>query len=401
MENPEQKLPSESINPSIPIDLGGDLLVEPLAVPHRAVFKDLEYAALKKAFDEYWDKNGETLSKVYRVKSRKKKGGAPGDSARSMLESNLGVKKLYSDVLVKYAVGKIGDVLHISGLELHDFEEGKKPLLMMSFYYLPKMAIGKIDFEVPYPLEDAKEEEEYADYCKYMQEKHRVLASYEGEVLSEDHNIQLDVTASIDGKPHPSESMQSWWVEPKIHPNKLLMKAVLEHKKGDLFEAEWLYEGKVVKAHVKVLDVQTITYPELNDEFAKDLEFDNLEAMKAKFLADYRKHIQDAEDSAMVSGVLNSVILNAAIPPIPAEWVSAKVEAIVKEYSDKMGGMKKVLQALHMPNEKVFLSNCAGQVQGELIQKMAVKAYVEYFGLSGDEESTKKHMRENVKWNRG
>jgi hypothetical protein len=135
MESQEQKSQSEVINPP---DFGGKLTVEPMAVQHRAVFQDLEYAALRKAFDEYWDKNGEALVKAYRVKSRKKKGGVLGDFARTMLESNIGIKKLYSDVLVKFAVGKLGDVLHINGLELHDFEENKKPLLMMSFYYLPK-----------------------------------------------------------------------------------------------------------------------------------------------------------------------------------------------------------------------------------------------------------------------
>jgi len=380
-----------------PLDPGGELIVEPLAQQYRAVIKDLDYEVLREMFDRYWDAHGEAIAQNSRVKTRKKKGGKAGKNAKKVLESSMGFKKLYSEVLVQHVVSKIGDVLHISAMELHDFKEGAKPVIIVAFYYLPKLEVDEINLDVPYQMR-VDEEKEYRGYCEYTLLQNRTLEDFDGDEIDPYHNVLMDVTATMDGQPFEQGSLRMQWMDLDRHPNKTLVNAILEHKKGDLFETEWLHEGKVVSAQVKIHALQTITYPELDDEFAKDLEFDSLDAFKEKFINDYRENVERQEEAMAIDGIISNIVESVTLPPLPEEWVEHKSAAAVNEHIRRVGNKKRALLSVGAKDENQMQARFRGQVYRTLVQQLAVKAYAEKYDLGDEEEDIKKHMKEHVNW---
>lgn len=399
-ESPAQKSPSEDTEtPADP----PSMIIEPLAPPYRVVLY-FRYEDLKEQFDDFWDEYGDLLIRKFKVKARKQRGGKQ-PSARKMIEKKIKPSKLYGDILSKIVDQKVqDDIMFLEGLELFNYPPSKEdpwPQLVSVIYFVPELKMqGTINWAVKHPP-IPPEEEEWERRRQEVQRQHRVIEPDEEAVeIKEDHQALCDVTASIDGQPYDKGTFQGHWLEVELVHIPELKQALLEHKKGDLFEVEFdpvhdpEMEGKRVNASVKVHDLQLICTPEIDDELAKDAGYEDMADFRKRFHQDYVKYLDNARRATATNHVIGQILMQSRIPAFPEEWIERNIDRMIKEHLKNFkGDLRRGMAAVGVSKEEDFRQQFKGQLYREYVQQLAARLYCKMYEI---EEPGSDEMFESI-----
>lgn len=95
--------------------------------------------------------------------------------------------------------------------------------------------------------------------------------------------------------------------------------------------------GKAVVFHIVCNEVSSPEYPELDDEFAKDVsEFDTFEEYKADLRASLQKRMDDAAETAFKDEVIRKAC-DAMTAEIPEVMFEEKVDEFLRNYASQFG----------------------------------------------------------------
>jgi trigger factor len=380
--------------------------VDKLATPYRAVLWR-KYEDLKVLFDKFWDDHEENIVRNLKIKGRKGPGGKQV-GARKMAEQRVTVSKLYRQVLAELLKDAIdGDILFFDGMELFDYEKGKPAQIVGVFYYMPEIDFtGDLNLECVRPPIPPLDDQLKIRYME-LQRQFRVLSDDPDGVITENSSVKLDITATLEGEPYKSGTVQQQWIDVSGIPSEDLVKELIGHKVGDLFECSYLVTrhdpanaGKTLQATIKVHGLQKINIPDVNDDLAKDAGFDDLISFKKKFAEDYTKYTENALQATAVDHVINQIVRGSKVPEVPQEWVEIQVDQRVEGALKSVGGNKKSLLQSHMCRDEDELRHrIRGQIYNDVMQRCAVKWYQATYNVAVDEEDAfYKSILSNVKW---
>ncbi len=93
--------------------------------------------------------------------------------------------------------------------------------------------------------------------------------------------------------------------------------------------------GKDVVFHVKCNEVKFEELPELDDEFAKDNDFDTLDALKADIRARREEQKKSAADNAFADALVDAAMDNMTVE-IPDSMIEERMDGIMREYAQYM-----------------------------------------------------------------
>lgn len=93
--------------------------------------------------------------------------------------------------------------------------------------------------------------------------------------------------------------------------------------------------GKAVVFHVKCNAVKVEELPELDDEFAKDNDFDTLDELKADIRANAVKEKETSAKNAFEDALVDAAAANMTVD-IPASMVEERMDGILNEYARYM-----------------------------------------------------------------
>jgi len=404
MENQEQKSQSENTLLEEPLVLS----VEPLPSPYKAVI-ELSFDVLREKFDEYWRENEvDTLAK-YPVHAKKEKGGKV-PTAKKLLENNVPLNKLYARVLFDVLRDSVADVFFVEHVGLNNFKKGQNAEITGIFYTYPELELEEpISYKVKRVFsQDANEQ--WENRKLELQHKYKVKTPYEGEDIREDHDILMDIHASCEGEPHEQGTFHRQWVEWKLLNIPKLKEELLKHKKGDLFEISYELdpkkapemEGKTVEAQVKIYELQTVEYPEVDDSLAKQESFDSLEELEKTFKEEYARYMQQAEKSVIADHLINEILTKSRIPLLPTNWVKSALNTIIEQNIMQFGGDKeKLMNAVGATTEERLHEIFKAQVHRDALQILAVRKYADMHKLDVPEEDNEdifRHMMDHVEW---
>ncbi len=149
--------------------------------------------------------------------------------------------------------------------------------------------------------------------------------------------------------------------------------------------------GKAAVFKVKVHGVKEPQYPELDDEFAKDVsEFDTLAEYKADLRSKLEAQAKEAADADYHAALMGKAIDNMTAE-VPESMITDKCEEFLHSYADSMGLRGRVsredtLNMLGM-TEELFLQmarpNALKQVKGDLL----LDKIIEVEALEADQEA--------------
>lgn len=106
------------------------------------------------------------------------------------------------------------------------------------------------------------------------------------------------------------------------------------------------FAGNTVTARVKVLDCKFASYPELNDEFAKDVgEYENLAALKSKLRDDMDKEARRALKSRSTQEILNAIVEGSKLI-VPDSLIQNEVDRRIEQLGQRLGMKKPTLDDL-------------------------------------------------------
>lgn len=369
----------------------------------------LDHKELRKRFNDFFFAREDTLVERYKVKGQKLKGGKV-KNARKILESQLGVNKMYVEVLGQILQEQIDDLLFLEGQRLVDFEDKEKPeaLLVAHFYYSPDLVMtGDIDYTCENPVRQS-EEDAWADRCKELQHKHKYNEAYTEESLDvEGLEVLIDLIVSDD-----RYTLRRKWIE-LAHLPKSLQTEIKAHKAGDLFETKYQAhtlqglspEGEDPKditeldAHVKIYDVRRLIRPDIDDDLAVKEKFESLEQLKAQFQVDFDEYTERARKGVAYNHIVNQVVAASKIPQLPDSMVDREMRAQLAEHLERCHKDEQLaMKVVGASNRKDMEKQFRHRVIQEIVAGLAAKKYAKIHGMPVKEELLVDHMTNEIEW---
>jgi len=251
---------------------------------------------------------------------------------------NQKIGEYYKEALDEIDINPInqGEALDIK------WEKGKELVATFKFEVMPEIKIEKYkDLEIPFEklkFKKAMIDETIEDFRKKMATEIDSETAEENDKLSLtinflDHKDQ--VTKSIDREIEMGNNQYS-----KNFNKKLIGKKINDEIKTKLFTANQKIEEKEITEElknkeflVKINSIKRSVLPELNDEFAKDLEYESLENMKNKVEEDLKKRIETESKNRLKEAIIAKLIeLNPF--ELPASMITKYAESLAKPYAE-------------------------------------------------------------------
>lgn len=250
------------------------------------------------------------LDQAYRkvVKRAVIPGFRKGRTPRPILEARLGKEVLYEEALeilladaYKKAVQETAiEPIDQPDIDVVQLEEGKPFIFDAKVEVLPEVKLGEykgISAVIP---EVKVEDDEVESHLKLMQQRHAKLVDAGDKEVDDGDVAVIDLDVTVDGEVEERLSGAEKYVEvgaakfiPGLDAHLLGMN--VNEEKNFTMNLPSVYqhndlEGKEAEFKVKVTAVKKKEFPELDDEFAKDVsEFATLE----EFKEDVRKRIEE------------------------------------------------------------------------------------------------------------
>lgn len=304
------------------------------------------------------DKFDEALDQAF-TKVRKQvnvPGFRKGKIPRKIFEQRFGVESLYQDALDIVLPDAYASAVDEAGIEPVDrpeidvdqVEQGKDVIFKATVTVKPEVKLGTYKgLEVEKFDVDVTEEEVQAELDQ-LREKQADLAVVEDGEVQEGDTAILDFEGFVDGEPFEGGQAENHSLEigsgqfiPGFEEQLIGLKSGSEQDVEVTFPEEYHAEdlaGKKAVFKVKLHDIKRKELPELDDDFAKDLEEHEAETMdelkksvKHKLEHD-KEHSKEHHDR---DTVVELAAENSSID-IPEAMVSTEADRMLQEFSQRL-----------------------------------------------------------------
>lgn len=237
----------------------------------------------------------------------------------------------------------------VDGLEdAKDREESASLEFTLKFEVLPRVELGKYrGIEATRPVVSI-DDKDIEDSVAQIQARQALFENLEGGVAADGDQVTIDFNGTVDGEAFSGGTAENY---PYIIGSTRFLPefeaALLGVSPGDeltcdvSFPEDYFSEdlrGKVGSFEIKVNEVKRKTVPELNDEFAKQANFDDMEDMRTKI----RERLE--ESSNRTSKMLaEQKVLEAVIEASTFEIPKSLIESTNEECYQ--GEVQRLLQA--------------------------------------------------------
>lgn len=167
------------------------------------------------------------------------------------------------------------------------------------------------------------------------------------------------------------------------------------------------FANKTMTFHVLVKEIKEKRLPEVNDEFAKDLNFENIHAMKAGLREELEKEKEAARKREIAQKIMETLIKNTDIP-VPKRLLERRIRGMIEDAknrfkADNMTAEEEMNLDGNLRNE--FEPRATERIKGEIIIKKIADS--ESISVSDEEvhermkkmaEETRKSYEEIVKF---
>jgi trigger factor len=307
-----------------------------------------------------------------------------GRVPRPIFEQRFGVEALYQDALdivLPEAYTKAVEetsIEPVSQPEIDIEQIGKNEALIFTAEVTlkPEVKLGeykgleveKVDTEVT--------DEDVENELKELQKRHAELVVKEDEAAAEGDTVVIDFEGFVDGEAFEGGKAENHSLElgsgsfiPGFEEQLIGVKAGEEKEVNVTFPEEYHAEelaGKDAVFKVKVHEVKSLELPELDDEFAVDVddEVETLDALREKIKNRLKESKEHEAKHTIENAVIEQAAENAEID-VPEVMIENEIDRMMKEFEQRLQA-----QGLNLDLYKQF----SGQDESELKEQMKADA---------------------------
>ena len=191
-------------------------------------------------------------------------------------------------------------------------------------------------------------DKEVADELERRRQQQAELVLKEDEPAVEGDTVVIDFEGKVDGKPFDGGKAENYSLElgsKTFIPG--FEDQLVGHKAGDEVEVKVTFpddyqakdlQGKDAVFEVKIHEVKQKELPELDDDFAKDIDddVDTLEELKAKVKDEIKEQKEAAAKNAVQEEAISKAVENAKIGDIPEAMIEDDVQRQMDQYFSGM-----------------------------------------------------------------
>ena len=288
------------------------------------------------------------------VKNVSVPGFRKGRVPRPIFEKRFGVEVLYQDALDIVVPDAYAKAVEESGIEpvaqpeidIEQIEKGKDLVLTATVVVKPEVKLGQYKgLEVTKVDTEVTEEEVNAE-IETLQKRYAELVIKEDEPAEKGDTVVIDFEGFIDGEAFEGGKAENYSLElgsnsfiPGFEDQLVGVRAGDEKEVNVTFPEDYHDEklaGKDAVFKVKVHEVKALELPELDDDFAIDVD-DEVETF-AELKEKIKKRLQENKEHMARHRIENEVIdlaaKNAEID-IPEEMIDSEIERMINELNQQ------------------------------------------------------------------
>ncbi|MFD1850130.1 trigger factor [Oceanobacillus bengalensis] len=297
------------------------------------------------------------LDKAFKkvVKDIQVPGFRKGKMPRGLFEKRFGVESLYQDavdVVLQDAYRKAIDETNIfpiaqPDVDIEQIEKGKDLIFTAEVEVKPEVTLGEYKgLEVEEVSVEVTDEDVDTEIEKIRERHAELVVKEEGEVQDGD-TVVIDFEGFMDGEAFDGGKGENHSLEigsgsfiPGFEEQLVGKKAEEDTEVEVTFPEDYHAEdlaGKVATFKVKIHEIKFKELPELDDEFAKDVddEAESLEELKNKKKEELEAEKKQAAENEKREQLLEKASENAQVE-IPEAMVETELEQMVREFEQRL-----------------------------------------------------------------
>ena len=386
-----------------------------------ATIEKLEKSLVKIKITATPEEFEEGLNKAF---DKKKKdvtipGFRKGNISRAQFEKNFGVESLYEEAIYAIADKKYGEAVQENQLfvvgdpqlaDLNEIERGKEVNFSIIVPVYPEFEVKDFKgLKGKKIVKEATEEEINAKINELREQNVLVTPKENGQI--EEHDIAIfDFKGMKDGVALEGGTAENYELEigskqfiPGFEDQMIGMKEGEEKTINVTFPNEYQatdLAGKEVQFALKLHEIKKKELPELNDDFVKDLNKENIntvDELKASIKAEIEKTKEQSEKNRLADELIEQLTDKVEID-IPQAMVDASVKdelkdferTVSQQYGMKVEEFKKIAQV----NEEEFMKNITERASKKLKETLVLEQIVKQEKLQATPDEVNASLEE-------
>ncbi|MCF7617446.1 trigger factor [Bacillus sonorensis] len=278
-----------------------------------------------------------------------------GKVPRALFEKRFGVEALYQDALdillpVEYpkAVEEAGiEPVDRPEIDVEKIEKGESLIFTAKVTVKPEVKLGEYKGLGIEKDDTAVTDEDVQNELKSLQERQAELVVKEGGKVEEGDTVVLDFEGFVDGEAFEGGKAENYSLEvgsgsfiPGFEDQLVGLEAGAEKDVEVTFPEEYHAEdlaGKPAVFKVKIHEIKAKELPELDDEFAKDVD-EEVETL-AELTEKTKKRLEEAKENEADAKLREELVTKAAENAeidIPQAMIDTELDRMMKEFEQRL-----------------------------------------------------------------
>ncbi|MBJ7897161.1 trigger factor [Bacillus atrophaeus] len=278
-----------------------------------------------------------------------------GKIPRGLFEQRFGVEALYQDALdillpVEYpkAIEEAGiEPVDRPEIDVEKIEKGESLIFTAKVTVKPEVKLGDYKGLNVEKDETAVTDEDVQNELKALQERQAELVVKEEGAVEEGNTVVLDFEGFVDGEAFEGGKAENYSLEvgsgsfiPGFEEQLTGLEAGAEKDVEVTFPEEYHAEdlaGKPAVFKVKIHEIKAKELPELDDEFAKDVD-EEVETL-AELTEKTKKRLEEAKENEADAKLREELVLKAsenAEADVPQAMIDTELDRMMKEFEQRL-----------------------------------------------------------------
>ncbi|HKU36611.1 MAG TPA: trigger factor [Polyangiales bacterium] len=298
-----------------------------------------------------WQKVAEDLESAYRIMQRKAhiRGFRPGKVPREVVKNVLG-KSIRADVtaeLVRQSLGKAVEEHKLEPVAYQDLtpaniQDGAPLTFTAKLEVRPKIeSVDSSGIEVERAIDAIQESAVDAEIDRMRERAAELITPEPARASQAGDVVTVDLKVSVDGEDRPAMGGAGRKIE--LGSGKLLpdleagLTGVEIGQTREIrvqFPDDYGYDelkGKAALFNAVVQNIQAKELPAIDDELAKDLGHDSLDALKQSIRERFEKEARERADSAVREAVVEKLVDKNPVP-VPPSLIDQELRSMLEQY---------------------------------------------------------------------